>query len=553
MPVDKGTYNASTTYEKLDMVHTSDSTYVSKVDNNVGHAVTDTNYWACWADGKPATQAASAANSAAEAANAAREAIQTDLAARPTKTELESGDVIPAISGDLESWANQSNLTPYTHEGAADTAGGSASIMSDIAAPFEELLPASRLAKATKIVATGKNLLRLVSNGGIATSIGTGFYFPCPELKFGTYGVADENNGVIFTTASGVIAPTVRMKAIEDGVPTSVNDGVAAATVSGTNGETFYVNPASLSGKAVYVIVSGITQASTCAHIAWSGTGTAYNFYCSPTDASDAGSSIDLSASLTAIGNNGYLTLVGGKADSISRNSATQLKTTKRNARVQPSWNTEADPDNTGQYIHTAVIADMMSGGAAILESDGTLLTVSDTTVRYVDNSSSATSSYVLYNLASEAFATQNVTSTNLDIDDFGLIVLLGAEGSLALTVKYAVGIKDTLRQIASSDFTAVQNELGALADEVGRQGYQIPFEADFDHMPTLGGQPGLLFCDGAPTAANKPTNWVDFLNGGYNWTGLPNVEGQHVLDYTNHIDYYGWRNPETGLLEWKY
>ena len=78
MPVDKGEYNAATTYAKLDMVHSSDSTYVSKVDNNVGHAVTDTDYWTCYADGKQATTAASNANTkaglaqdAADAANAA--------------------------------------------------------------------------------------------------------------------------------------------------------------------------------------------------------------------------------------------------------------------------------------------------------------------------------------------------------------------------------------------------------------------------------------------------------------------------------------------------
>ena len=69
MPVDKGAYNAATTYQKLDMVHTSDSTYVSKVDNNVGHAVTDTDYWTCYADGKQATAAAATANDAADLAN----------------------------------------------------------------------------------------------------------------------------------------------------------------------------------------------------------------------------------------------------------------------------------------------------------------------------------------------------------------------------------------------------------------------------------------------------------------------------------------------------
>lgn len=76
MPIDKGQYSSSTTYAKLDLVHTADSTYVSKVNNNTGHAVTDTDYWQCYADGKPATTAAAAANAAAAAANAAAEAAE---------------------------------------------------------------------------------------------------------------------------------------------------------------------------------------------------------------------------------------------------------------------------------------------------------------------------------------------------------------------------------------------------------------------------------------------------------------------------------------------
>ena len=91
MPVDKGAYSAETTYAKLDMVHTADSTYVSKVDNNVGHAVTDTDYWTCYASGVAATtaaanantkaglanDAATAANNAATAANAAAALMDT--------------------------------------------------------------------------------------------------------------------------------------------------------------------------------------------------------------------------------------------------------------------------------------------------------------------------------------------------------------------------------------------------------------------------------------------------------------------------------------------
>lgn len=69
MPVDRGDYDASVEYAYLDMVHTSDSTYVSKVDGNIGNDVTDTEYWQCYANGKPATEAAArcAANEGSQA------------------------------------------------------------------------------------------------------------------------------------------------------------------------------------------------------------------------------------------------------------------------------------------------------------------------------------------------------------------------------------------------------------------------------------------------------------------------------------------------------
>lgn len=83
MPVDKGAYNVEAIYMKLDMVHTSDSTYVSKVDDNVGHAVTDTTYWQCYADGKPATEAAGVATAAANAATTAAAAANAAAARAP--------------------------------------------------------------------------------------------------------------------------------------------------------------------------------------------------------------------------------------------------------------------------------------------------------------------------------------------------------------------------------------------------------------------------------------------------------------------------------------
>ena len=88
MPIDKGEYSSSATYAKLDLVHTADSTYVSKVNNNTGHAVTDTNYWQCYADGKPATTAAASANAAAAAANEAAHTAEEAAADVVTPAEV---------------------------------------------------------------------------------------------------------------------------------------------------------------------------------------------------------------------------------------------------------------------------------------------------------------------------------------------------------------------------------------------------------------------------------------------------------------------------------
>lgn len=55
--VDKGTYSASTTYNTFNFVVTEDSCYLCVKDANKGHDLTDTAWWKCLANGKPATEA----------------------------------------------------------------------------------------------------------------------------------------------------------------------------------------------------------------------------------------------------------------------------------------------------------------------------------------------------------------------------------------------------------------------------------------------------------------------------------------------------------------
>ena len=59
---DKGLFSLSETYRKWDFVTTTDSTYLCVSDTPIiGKEVTNTTYWKCIADGKPATLAAALA------------------------------------------------------------------------------------------------------------------------------------------------------------------------------------------------------------------------------------------------------------------------------------------------------------------------------------------------------------------------------------------------------------------------------------------------------------------------------------------------------------
>lgn len=56
--VDKGIYSSTATYKRFNFVVTDDSCYLSLKDSNKGHDLTDTEWWKCLANGKPATEAA---------------------------------------------------------------------------------------------------------------------------------------------------------------------------------------------------------------------------------------------------------------------------------------------------------------------------------------------------------------------------------------------------------------------------------------------------------------------------------------------------------------
>ena len=62
--VDKGVYNTAVSYDTFNFVTTDDSCYLSIQDKNTCHPVTDSTWWKCIANGKPATEATKKALSA---------------------------------------------------------------------------------------------------------------------------------------------------------------------------------------------------------------------------------------------------------------------------------------------------------------------------------------------------------------------------------------------------------------------------------------------------------------------------------------------------------
>ena len=239
-------------------------------------------------------------------------------------SELKDGTLVPAMSENLESWDED-----------------------------------------TALVATGFNLLRF------ATAVGTGWYILVPKLTAtaASIGTAQENNGVLFTDAQGNnLRPTVRFKALADGVPTGVTDGVAATYVD-ADGRRHYTT----SGIG-YLIVSDINRATTCMHLGWS---RRYDEYVAVDAAGDAGATVNLAAGINALHDFGLMLHIGALADSIERTSATQVTWYRRIDRVQPTWtNTPVEEEGvaTGQYLHEALISNMRpDGAAAFMGSDQSL------------------------------------------------------------------------------------------------------------------------------------------------------------------------------------
>ena len=388
------------------------------------------------------------------------------------QTNLENGTVVPALAKDIASWRNTNSRVVDTQTVPVFTAGGNESVNSNENAKIISIAPGTLTAGAASLVSTGFNLLRN------ATQIGSGqvWYFLVPYLKFGTFGTADENNGVLFTGSdNGKLTPTVYWKALSDGVPTAADDGVSAGYTD-SNGYRFYTTPAGHEGEVGYFIVQA-TRATTCAHVAWSGR---YDEYIAVDNAGDAGASLALTSILNNLHSNGLMYNIGLVADSVSF-TATTAYWTKNCDRKQGSdltWTNTLQEDNE-TYLHTATIADMLDDSAVVCTNENIGLVVSGKDVSYTDtNEAAITTDYIYYQLATAATGTVAGTYS-FGIEDWGVIYFTGVTGTVVSIIEYSQNIVDTLRKLATTGFNDAMRVIAESLNQLAAENVRLKTYAE--------------------------------------------------------------------------
>ena len=380
---------------------------------------------------------------ATEAAN------QAAAGANALQQNLENGTVVPKLATNLKNWEDRDELSVDSEwSDIVRTTAGDESINSEAGATLVSIVPENDFF-ASALKATGFNLLRN------AVALSTGYYFLVPKLPWGSYGTANEPNGVLFTDSGhNNLTPTVRFKKLSDGVPTSLSDGNVCAYTD-SHGYRFFTT-----SEAGYIIVSGITLNQTCAHIAWS---RRYDEYIAVNAACDAGSTIDLTAIIAAC-HDFNLLLVASRAGVTVKDridfGATAATWKRYVNRVKPTWTTEQVPDSN-TYLHTATISDMMPGGVA--ECGDIELNVNTNIISYTDDSDTATTDWVKYELATPVTGTVTI-SPAMTVEDWGLEMLVGATGNAVVTTQYAQGYPDAVANMVNG---GVQRRVGDLEAQI--------------------------------------------------------------------------------------
>ena len=399
-----------------------------------------------------------------------QEAIAS-ITGKADKADLLDGSLVPALAGDLETFAERDDIpVDSVQSEEVRTTAGDESINASSGAKLMSIVPTADFTP-TKLIISAFNLLRLQSNNGPAIAVGTGWAFPVPACSFGSYGNAERNNGILLTDNTGANLgyassgrPTVRFLA---GMtpPSAITDGVDMNASSdyyrddADHGLRFYLPPA-----IGWMIVSGITWANTCAHMAWS---RQYSHFVAPDALTDAGTIIDL----TALGTMRYLAS-GNRSicDRADRTDATHMLLTTKIGRVaSPSWSNIADEVAEGEtqtYTHSVTVSGIKDGGLAAIEGQTQALVVEGTMVSYKDTNAAALSGALRYELATPTTASKAVATAVANLDDWGIDILIASAGTALINWQYSQAIADSLVALVATGFEAAMRVIAGLLVE---------------------------------------------------------------------------------------
>lgn len=420
------------------------------------------------------------------------------------KESLEKGNVVPAKADNIKSWSQKANDVTSAMTDTVRSTAGDESIDSDNGGVLLGISPNTEFTPS-KLVSSGFNLLRLLSNNGLCkeTADELAWFFPVPHLVAtnDSIGTASENNGVLFTDSEGAnLTPAVRFQPIADGEPTAYTDGSAASYVT-KDGRRHYVT----SGIGWLIVPkTEITWATTCAHIGWS---RRYDEYVSPTDANDAGTVIDLSAlgTMRTVGAGGSFV-----NDFAERTDATHMLLTTRIGRVKPTWVRGELDEETGLYTYTATVSGIVNDGIAEFEGASMpAITVNGTTLSYESEESTAKDAYVKYNLATVTTASKSVATAIANIEDWGVEAVIATSGTAVVMLQYSQGYPDAVAALVASYEKTLQvlvelianlrADFNGMREYLNKMGKIAALSVDSTDGYTQMGQKVFDICDGAP------------------------------------------------------
>lgn len=407
------------------------------------------------------------------------------------RSALENGEIIPAMAGTLEPWADQKAIaTPDTYADAVRTAGGDIPIETSAGSKIESIKPVAGSKWTAKMLFNGSYNMLNAAKWGAANSqpyvgsVGSDFvYFLVPELALGIFGTADENNGLLFTDSEGenVQPASMYFKALSTTVPQSLTDGtlIAPTTIS-YDGKTY--KDYATDGAGWLIVPKAIYDNDICAHIAWEDWYDKHISLNEPTTNPEAIVGILILEGLLALAHSDkYLrgineevcdNVVFGDTSAIITHMVDELEIAA-NAWTNAATG-ESDSHGNALYRHSATVSGIKQGGAACIEGEdgGISLTVNGTTVSYIDtNDTVANAQTVFYEVTAtsttKAYTDSVFNGSNIDtetgilpINDCSIEAQVAMDGEANITVKYAKNIVDQVAINATVDVPQIKKQV---------------------------------------------------------------------------------------------